>query len=385
MHQKRYFGGRYGLWLLVALTGLLLMAAGALPALARQPADPAQVVWQTLTKRAVSEAWQALGGEPPEREDAIVVTNAGFAVIGGQTTAPCLDILHTWTGASVGQGTLVALHRARTKPLWFFLYDRETGMGAYCEVNGTALEDLLSDGLRPREIRRQMAAMTSKDLFTIPAVAAQIDYDYLMTDDSLYGALANDKVFGGNEFSIVGIVTGIDAGMPHDLLECVKFHDHFCPGVSSGYFIVDYVEKNLPGEGYFYYSVPNWCKDDAVQIIMNLTPGKSGFTITYLNKDDTASLKEEYKTLAGIMCVKNNGTWTAHVLGFDFDAVRAAIPNLAAYPNMSKFMMNIAMLKMDSEDYTSVIKSIPLPVGKVPADYAGPGVNILEAAELINK
>jgi formylmethanofuran dehydrogenase subunit E-like metal-binding protein len=193
------------------------------------------VVWKTLTKRAVAEAWQELGGIP-EREDAIVLTSAGFAVVDGQTTAPCLDILHTWTGASVGKGALVAMHSARTAPLWFFLYDQGTGMGAYIEVNGDQLKELFS--LRPRQIRREMAWMPSGDLFTHIGVA-QINYDYLMSDDLLYGALVNDKVFGGNEFSIVGVVSAIEHEVPHDLLEAVKFHDHFCPGVSSGYFIVD--------------------------------------------------------------------------------------------------------------------------------------------------
>lgn len=378
MHQKQYFEGRSGLWLVVALAGLFLMAAGALPALAKQPADPAQVVWQTLTKRAVAEAWQELMGIP-EREDAIVLTSAGFAVIGGQTTAPCLDILHTWTGASVGQGTLVAMHRARTAPLWFFLYDLETGFGAYLEVNGEALENLFDR--RPRQIRREMAGMGSDELFTQIAVA-QINYDYLMTNDGIYGGLVKDKVFGGNEFSIVGVVTGIEHDMPHDLLEAVKFHDHFCPGVSSGYFIVDYVEKNLPGDKYFYFSVPNWCKDDAVQVLMNLTPGKSGYAVTYLNQADKDSLPEDYKTLAGIMCVQNGGAWTAHALGFNWDPVYAAIPD--GYPNMGKFMMNIAMLRTAPEDYVSVIKTIDLPAGAAPADYARPEVNILKAAGLVN-
>ncbi|MFY9941979.1 MAG: hypothetical protein WAK57_07380 [Desulfobacterales bacterium] len=193
MHQKRYCGGRYGLWLIVALTGLFLMAAGALPALARQPADPAQAVWQTLTQRAVFEAWKELEGNTgilPQRENAIVLTSAGFAVVDGQNTAPCLDYLHTWTGASVGKGTLVAMHRARTAPLWFFLYDRGTGYGVYLEVNGDVLINLF--GLRPRKFRREMADMPSGDLFNHIGVA-QINYDHLMSNDLLYGALVSDK------------------------------------------------------------------------------------------------------------------------------------------------------------------------------------------------
>jgi formylmethanofuran dehydrogenase subunit E-like metal-binding protein len=126
--------------------------------------------------------------------------------------------------------------------------------------------------------------------------------------------------------------------------------------------------------------VPNWCKDDAFLLLMNLTPGKSGFAITYLNNDDKASLIDECKNdlgnsiLAGIMCVQKNGAWTAHVMGFDFDAVRAAIPDLAKYPNMSKFMMNIAMLDMAPEDYVTVIKTIDLPAGAAPLGFGLPGL-----------
>jgi formylmethanofuran dehydrogenase subunit E-like metal-binding protein len=48
--------------------------------------------------------------------------------------------------------------------------------------------------------------------------------------------------------------------------------------------MADYVKKHLPleqGGSYFVQSVQPWCKEDALLIMLNATPGKGGYAVTY--------------------------------------------------------------------------------------------------------
>ena len=54
----------------------------------------------------------------------------------------------------------------------------------------------------------------------------------------------------GNEFSLIGLSNVWAKGVPYDFMNAAAFHDHLCPGVTSGYMIIKYVEKKPPDHEY---------------------------------------------------------------------------------------------------------------------------------------
>jgi len=113
-----------------------------------------------------------------------------------------------------------------------------------------------------------------------------VDIDYLEnhTDE---GNVTFKGAFNGNEFSLVGISNVWGRGGSFDFIQDTCFHDHLCPGVTSGLFIAKYVEEKLPitnisTESYKVISCPNWCKEDLLQMRWDATPGKSGMFVMAL-------------------------------------------------------------------------------------------------------
>ncbi len=66
------------------------------------------------------------------------------------------------------------------------------------------------------------------------AATERIAAEYLYKHSVEYKAKFENKVFGGNEFRIITIANAIAAGVPPDAARAFEFHDHFCPGVTSG-------------------------------------------------------------------------------------------------------------------------------------------------------
>jgi len=49
------------------------------------------------------------------------------------------------------------------------------------------------------------------------------------------------------------------------------FHNHVCPGVQSGFFIIEYALENHPlteGQKYLWFGISIYCKDDALLYFM---------------------------------------------------------------------------------------------------------------------
>ncbi len=348
--------------------------------------------WNKIAQRSAIDAWKMLGHKPLPR-NSIVLTSAGYSVIDGYTTEACLDGLRLFTGSSAGKGTLISVHKKRNSPLWFFFYDKKTGYGVYCEMNSSLLLSNLSclDGFSPKEISNKLAKIPV-DTFYNTLCMERINADYMLSKLEKWNENFSDKIFGGNEFSITTIINIINKNAPYDLVRSAMFHDHLCPGLTSGYLLANYIEEHFPispGNKYFYFSLPPWCKDDAIQILLNATPGKRSYAVTYLTNEDKDRLKDEYQNIAGIFFRKNDdGIWEGSVLGFDFDLAREMM-NIdwnGMYWWESRLLMNLGFLQYleTPEIFISELKQFFLEQGTEPKDFARPGVDVLEEFGLVD-
>ncbi len=193
-----------------------------------------------------------------------------------------------------------------------------------------------------------------------------------------------DRVFGGNEMRLYMITWLWNRGISMELRNAILFHDHFCPGVTSGYYIAKYLLNEFPvskGESYYIIASPPYCKDDALQAILNATVGKRSMAVIPLTESDTACLSAEAKDAAGLYFrynrkeKKGNGI----VLGFSWDRLRSDAGFKEGQKPSLIDNLRLAQWMIEHEDeyrsYLRVIKEIPLEGGLAPEDFARPGVN----------
>lgn len=303
-------------------------------------------------------------GVVPDLENLIVMSNAGYAEIVGMSTQGALDGLILATGVSRGKLSMIEIHSVYNAPLWFAIYDKVSGLCSYLQVNP--------------------APTGMEDLFSINAIE-QINADHLFANANEYSAKFNSGVFGGNEFRIVTIMNGITAGAPEYAVRAFEFHDHYCPGVSSGLMMINYLKKYFPimtGGSYFVQAIQPWCKEDAMMVLLNATPGKTGFAAVYANADDMATWKPDVKAknAANIIYRYNPQTkkWDGVVLGFIF--ADTGCPNYDSNGTITKLCMDLWYLpRLDQpESYVTEILHFDLPSGVVPKDLARPGVDAMK-------
>lgn len=251
-------------------------------------------------------------------DNVLALTNAGHAVIKGKTTERALTGLSEKTGLSNGDNNLFQVNRPSWKPLWFYFYNKDSGMAAYMEPD----PEFLSMSIDQRE-----SLPADKAFSQVSLIVA--DLDSMLANPNDGNTTFNRKKFGGNEFSLIGISNSWAAGADYDFMNAAAFHDHLCPGINSGYLIIKYVAKNLPitnaaAETYIDIGCPNWCKEDAFQMIWDSTPGKNSMFVMALSPEDEKTLTAKYGTRpAGIIIRWNDGAKTGKglALGFDFDIV----------------------------------------------------------------
>ena len=266
---------------------------------------------------AVQAAMTALG-VTSENSGLCVLTDAGYVKVDGETTEDCIRTIRDETGCSIGDGNLLTIHRSVDKPLWFVIFDNETKDCVY-----TIYED---------------------GAFT--ATKVNIDGVDATTSD---GWNAMKAALGSDAFTIVGIANAWGYGAPYDFLKCSEFHNHLCPGLTSGYMLADYLLEEYPlgdGEKYVVIACPIWCKDDALQVMLDTTIGKRSI----FAKNMPAHDEDAIENAAGIYIVWNGtlGSGTGHVLSFDFDEARnvsdVTEADFNTYPMASRIKMNWGMM-----------------------------------------
>jgi formylmethanofuran dehydrogenase subunit E-like metal-binding protein len=144
-------------------------------------------------------------------------------------------------------------------------------------------------------------------------------------------------------------------------MQCLQLHNHFCPGVSSGFVLADWMEENYPlekGVSYTVFSCPNWCKEDVFVKRWDASPGKGGIWVSELTDEE---LEVIGNSTAGIFVVTNKtaGTMQAVVLGFDFNIVRAecgAKEDDSAW--ISKYLMDLWLMDKENWDEEGLVTEI---------------------------
>jgi formylmethanofuran dehydrogenase subunit E-like metal-binding protein len=217
------------------------------------------------------------------------LTDATYVKLKGKTTEEYVDIIQQETGSSIGRGNLLFFHRPVGHPLIIAIHRKDTGEAI------VIMED--SDG-------------ANKIRFNIKGDTA--------ADPKHYGEIM--KMLKGDTFSIVTILTAHAKGAPYDFLKCCEYHNHYCPGVTSGYFIAKLISERYPvgpGEQYIWFACPPWCKDDAISTILDLTPGKRNLYVTELAEGQpTEGFKGRW---AGIMALWNSKKEKGKAIALQFD------------------------------------------------------------------
>lgn len=67
------------------------------------------------------------------------------------------------------------------------------------------------------------------------------------------------KTFGPDAFSLTSILFGWALGAPWGLLKAAELHDHLCPGLISGYLLMNFIRERYPleeGKSYLFIACP---------------------------------------------------------------------------------------------------------------------------------
>lgn len=370
---------------------ILYMVIIMVPAISFSSESDDYTVWKTLGLRAAYEASQITGIEIGSGINITVLTNAGYAEINGYSTEGAIDGLQEFTSSSRGKNTLMEIHSHYDDPLWFAVHYPSTGICVYLQVNPAAVEKLFvnvaSDSYY--QIIMDNLAVEKSELFSIIS-SENINPDNLYANAATYSAkFDTELVFGKNAFRVVTIANAVAQGAPKSLLRSVEFHDHYCPGVTSGILAVNYIKSYFPltsGGSYFVHSVQPWCKEDAFMTLLNATPGKSGYAVLYSTAEDRATWKEEAQNAATIIYRQDGTTkkWDGIVISITLPST--GCPDYIS-GTITKLCSDLWYLeRLDQpESFVKVIKTFELPDGVAPKDWARPGVDPMEKLGLIQE
>ncbi len=340
------------------------------------------LIMKDLGSKAAKEAMTELQFKKGDT-NILALTNAGHAIVDGKTTQAALKGLTEESGCSVGDSNLFQVLRPYWKPLWFYFFNKETGEAVFMQASSQALN----------KSSEEFAALPDDQVFS-KVSKANVDMDYLLnhTDE---GNATFKGAFNGNEFSLVGMSNVWARTDAFDFLQATAFHDHLCPGVTSGYMLAKFVESEMPinnitAESYKVIACPNWCKDDLLQMRWDATPGKSGMFVMALTDTEKSALNAKYNKsdIAGIYIRWNDTSkdGDAMVLAFNWTRARE-LDGTANYKGPSwapKLIEDIRLMKYwnQPELVVSVIKEFKVDASKL-AMLENAGMHPLKVAGVL--
>jgi len=236
--------------------------------------------------------------------DILALTDAGYmAKVGEYTTEKALDGLMMTSGLSRGKNNLLNIHKPYNSPLWFAFFNKDTKECLYLEVNMSVLKKYIEREKKDRFVLEEFMKLEDEEIFA-KISKENIDANKLLENPEEWQEKMKAKVFGGNEFSIITICNvWAYKELPSDFARAVELHDHICPGLTSGYLIAKYVEKNFPTKypryEYIVIAIPPWCKDDAIIQYFETNVGHKRLFVKWLTgeqkKEILGYLPEELK------------------------------------------------------------------------------------------
>lgn len=264
----------------------LLLLWSAIPAPAARGASG-----MDQAKAALEQAMAEVG-EKKGSQALLVLTNAAYARLDGDSAVGFLDVATAVTGATFGARSLLGVHSSMLSPLWFSLYS---------PASNTLVYAVQKDG-----------AFAAQKIDANPG--------HLFAPDNWKAA--GSGIIGGSLFSVVSISLAWAVTPDYMSLQAASFHDHFCPGVNYGLIIGDYIEKRFPlgpGDAYVFAVAPSRCAADALQVMYNTTTGKGGDYGMGISEADLAKYAVNgVKPTAVVMRVnRKNDVCDALALGID--------------------------------------------------------------------
>ena len=240
----------------------------------------------------VAEGMQLIGSVRGDNT-LLVITDASYVIQEDRTTERYIDVIGDVTGCSFSSGNFILVHRPTTYRLFAALFNKTTRMCVMVASDGSSI-----------------------------TVSEPVSLAFATLNDDMVWAEIESTLGASDTFSITAIASQWAADAPFDFLKCAELHNHLCPGITSGYFIAKYIQKFYPlstGESYTYISCPPWCKDDGIQMIMDITPGKKNMFVQSLSEEQEAHLTDS--SVAGIMLINHDTDEdaTALILSFDWD------------------------------------------------------------------
>ena len=330
-------------------------------------------VMEELGSKAAKKAMQDLKVEKGDA-DLLILTSAGHAVIDNQTTQAAIKGLMAESGNSIGDSNLFQVLRSHWKPVWFYFFDKATGEAVFLQADSQALKGSLE----------QFKALPDDRVFS-KISKGNVDIDYLANHTDEGNETFNNKAFNGNEFSLAGISNVWARGGSFDFIQATCFHDHLCPGVTSGLFLAEFVEKSLPinnitAESYKVIACPNWCKDDLLQMFWDATPGKSSMYVMAL----TDAEKKAVPNIAGIYIRWNDTAKSGNALALCFNFSAVALPQWTGPSWGSKLYQDIVLMdyRDSPEAFITVLKEFEVDSAKL-AQMQNAGMHPLKVAGVL--
>ncbi len=202
-------------------------------------------------------------------KETLIITNAGQVKFKSKDTINLLSILSNYADMSLGN--IINIHDSVNSSLFIFVYDSLLDKAVYIKDQNNSL------------------SFQSFEKFLTTSLNN--------TEDKVKNLL------NGRGYKFLPIVVAWKKGMSLELRNSVQFHDHLCPGVLSGLWISKYLLESFPlssEQRYLIVSIPSWCKDDAIQSILNTTAGKRNLLVIPISEKSKKCLVDGAMNLAGI-------------------------------------------------------------------------------------
>lgn len=327
---------------------------------------------QSLGQAAAKRASDILDIKWTDKE-VVILTNAGYAKPGEFSTQGCLDGLAKQTGTSVGKSNLLSLQSRYDRPLWFAFYSSESGKCAYLEMSSESGKRVLSGETKNGQI------------FSVQQ-SAKIDAQYLFKHSDKFKEKSKQGLFGNNLFRVVTVANAAASDCPDDVLQAIKLHDHYCPGVMSGVLMGRFIQKEIllsnPDNKCFVLSLNPWCKEDALITLLNVTPGKRSYGVFYPEKEEIKSWPNPLDKASTIVFVhQDHDPWKGTVLYFDFAKAQKMFKSPETGNQMlDKLAMDLWFLDyLDKpEEFVSIVTKFELKKGQNPRVFLRPELNSIK-------
>jgi formylmethanofuran dehydrogenase subunit E-like metal-binding protein len=235
----------------------------------------------------------------PASRQLLVVTNGPYLHQQDVSGLVHVRAIEQTVGATVGAGNLLFFWRDKSYPLLVMLFNKQDGKSVVIKQKG--------------------------DVFH----SETLDLSWEKVNQPQFWVEAVNYETGRDLKAMVPLAHAWANGVPYEYLKLAELHGDLCPGVTAGYLMVKFLEKEFPleyGERYIIVATPSYCKDDAFQLLLGSTSGKKRLVASQLSEEQKKNIT--IPDPAGIVIVWKPSTQTGKglALSFNFDEVRELVP-----------------------------------------------------------